>query len=235
MVWNDVDPAYGHRRLAAQLHVNKKRIIRVMNKFGLRPPRRRVAAPEKPLDRNQPATTYPNLLWNGVTGTFIALTRPDQAWAQDFTYLWFLNRFWYVATVIDCYTREALGFAIADLHDTNLVRAALHDALRRSNRHPDILHADQGSEYIAATYQHDVLQRGIRLSYSAKGSPWQNGFQESFYANFKLDLGNVNRFATVGELVEGIALTIHRYNTTRIHTSLKMSPLQYYKNMLPIH
>ena len=64
---------------------------------------------------------------------------------------------------------------------------------------------------------------------SAKGSPWQNGYQESFYGKFKIDLGDPNRFDSLGELVFEIYRTIYVYNTTRIHTALKMSPREFAK------
>lgn len=59
---------------------------------------------------------------------------------------------------------------------------------------------------------------------SHKHSPRENGYQESFYSQFKVDLGDPNRFKTLGELAVAIYLQIHYYNTSRIHTKLKMPP-----------
>ena len=64
---------------------------------------------------------------------------------------------------------------------------------------------------------------------SKKSSPWENAYQESFYSQFKLDLGRTDCFETLGELIEAIYLAIHYYNTKRIHTALKMPPLTYKK------
>lgn len=70
-----------------------------------------------------------------------------------------------------------------------------------------------------------ALALGIKISMSTKASPWENAYQESFYDNFKTDLGlEFERFATVGEFVEAIHKTIRYYNQHRIHTKLKMSP-----------
>ena len=69
--------------------------------------------------------------------------------------------------------------------------------------------------------------QGIKISMSRKGHPWENGFQESFYSGFKLDLGTVSRFEEVGELIEEIHQTLYDYNHKRIHSSLKMSPVQF--------
>lgn len=227
-VWNEEQfPAYGHKRLALHLKVNKKRIRRVMKLFKLQPPRRRRKRPEKPEDANQPASHIPNLLLDENKEP-ITIPRPDFAWAQDFTYVWFAGSWWYVATVIDLYTREVLGIAISKHHDKALILAALEQVLA-TGRCPRVLHSDQGSEYKSHRYYQTILRHGILLSYSKKASPWQNGFQESFYNNFKLDLGQVSQFVTVGELMAAIYKTIHTYNHTRIHTALKMSPKQYYQ------
>jgi putative transposase len=228
--WKDKTyAAYGHKRLALHLQVNKKRLLRVMNKFKLHPPRRRVQKPVKPEDIGNPEVTLPNLLWNKDTKQFVEVTRPNQAWAEDFTYLWFMGRFWYLATVIEVYTKEILGFAISDTHDTSLVLAALKHALHYTGRIPDILHSDQGSEYTSKAYQLFVTGLDIKLSYSRKSSPWQNGFQESYYNNFKLDLGHLGQFKSPGQLAEGIYQTIYCYNNKRMHTTIKMTPKQFYE------
>ena len=59
---------------------------------------------------------------------------------------------------------------------------------------------------------------------SRKSSPWENGYQESFYSGFKLDIGSTNHYQDLGELIEAVAGTIHYYNTERIHTRLKTAP-----------
>lgn len=234
--WKDKTyAAYGHKRLALHLKVNKKRMLRVMNKFNLKPPRRRAKKPAKPADVGNPEVKLPNLLWNEETKQFRGFVKPNQDWAQDFTYLWFMGRFWYLATAIDVYTKEIVGFAISDTHDTELVLEALKNALDYTGTLPEILHSDQGSEYTSEQYQSYVTKLGIKLSYSRKASPWQNGFQESYYNNFKLDLGHPTQFTNPGELAEGIYQTIYYYNTKRIHTSIKMTPRQFhehYKSLL---
>ena len=73
------------------------------------------------------------------------------------------------------------------------------------------------------------------MSMSARGSPWENGFQESFYDNFKTDLGlKFGRFNSIGELIEEVHQTIDYYNHRRIHTTLKMSPSRYKSLQLPV-
>ena len=74
-----------------------------------------------------------------------------------------------------------------------------------------------------------LKEKGIKASFSSKSSPWQNGYQESFYSEFKKDLGQPTRFETIGEFMEAIYLQVHYYNNRRIHTALKMPPALYAK------
>ena len=67
----------------------------------------------------------------------------------------------------------------------------------------------------------------MQISRSKPGCPWENGYQESFYSQFKIDLGDVNRFKNTGELVYEIYQTIYKYNNTRIHSALKMPPVKF--------
>ncbi len=218
-VW-ETFPSYGHKRLAIELKLNKKRILRVMKIYGIKPYRRH----RKPWKRVKSTDyeEYPNLL---IT---TPLTRMNQIWVTDFTYLWYKNRFIYVATVEDIYNREIVGVCVLANHSSALVLQALVSALMDHPR-PDIIHSDQGSEYTSEIFQDFCTSGGIQISMSAKGSPWQNGYQESYYDKFKIDLGDTNRFDTLGELVYEIYHTIHIYNTSRIHTALRMSPREFTK------
>lgn len=218
-VWNDF-PSYGHKRLVIELKINKKKILRVMKKFNLKPYRRH----RKPFKRSIVSVydKYSNLLKTTL------LLRINQIWVTDFTYLWYKNRFIYLATVIDIYNREVVGACVLTNHSNALVVQAVVSALM-DHQKPDIIHSDQGSEYTSEIYTDFCISSGIQISMSEKGSPWQNGYQESFYDKFKIDLGDPNRFDSLGELVFEIYHTIYVYNTTRIHTALKMSPREFAK------
>lgn len=215
-------PSYGHKRIALALRLNKKRIARVMKLYGLKPYRRH----RKPWKRakTREYQVYPNLLLT------TPLTGLNQIWVTDFTFLWFHDRFIYLATVMDIWNREIVGACVFSNHSSALVLQAVVSALMDHPR-PDILHSDQGSEYTAKVFQDFCLSAGIHISMSAKGSPWQNGYQESFYDKFKIDLGDPDRFPDLGELVYEIYHTIHVYNTARIHTALKMSPREFAKKI----
>mgnify|MGYP001608943181 CR=1 FL=1 len=214
-------PAYGSRRVAIALQINRKATKRVMKLFGLKPKIRRGWHPTKLEDLNKPETRVENVL------KIICPIRSNVVWAGDFTYLWFIDRFWYAATVIDISTREIVGWHIANHHTTSLIMDAFHDALRRTKTAPAYFHSDQGSEYVSGAYESLLAEYGAIPSHSRKSSPWQNGFQESFYSQFKLELGDVKRFNHVGEFIEAIHHQITYYNNRRIHSALKMSPVMY--------
>lgn len=215
-------PSYGHKRIALTLKTNKKRILRIMKKFSLKPYRRRIKKrPIKLEDIDKPIAVYKNEIIN------IYPDRPNVVWAGDFTYLRFHSRFIYFATIVDLFNREILGFALSVNHDRFLVLKALEMAVSRAGTFPIYHHSDQGSEYDSYDYLKQLKENKVIVSMSGKGHPWENGYQEAFYSQFKLDLGWIDRFETLGELMEAVLLQIHYYNTDRIHTSLKMSPLNF--------
>ena len=110
--------------------------------------------------------------------------------------------------------------------------AAMLDALSK-HPSPTILHSDQGSEYLSYKHQELCLRMEITLSCSRRASPWQNGFMERWFGNFKLELGNLSRHEDLARLHEAIALAIFYYNTKRIHSALKMSPAAYAASLIP--
>lgn len=218
-------PTYGHKRIALELKIGKNRAMRVMKKFGIEPLRRKSRKFRKLEDTGNPPKDIPNLLETRCP------IRPAVVWVSDFTYIKYKFKFIYLATVIDVFTREVVGWEISRYHNKNLVINALKDALSR-NTSPQLIHSDQGREYTSEEYMNLVKRHKIEISMSRKSSPWQNGYQESFYSHFKLELGNVNRFNQLGELVEAIQSQIYYYNNERIHSKLKMSPVEFRKGQV---
>lgn len=214
-----INPGYGHKRIALEFRLNPKRIKRIMRKYDLKPYRRRAKKPRKPDDEGQASSKWQNQIIG------FCPIRPDIVWASDFTYISFQGSFIYLATIIDVYTREIIGWNISRFHDTNLVLGALKHAIEKTGIVSVYLHSDQGSEYEAKVYEEYILSKGIIISRSHKSSPWENAFQESFYSHFKVDLGYTSRFDTEVELIEEIYQTIYYYNHQRIQTSLKMPPV----------
>lgn len=218
------NPSYGHKRIAIELKMNKKRILRVMKKYRIKPYRRRAKKPYKKDDIGKEKSEYTNLILSHIEDS--SILRPNQIWCTDFTYIRYENRFIYMATIIDLYTREIVGINISRYHNKFLVMGAIEDALQKYEA-PDIIHSDQGSEYTSEEYISFVKMIGSQISMSDKASPWQNGYKESFFGHFKLESGDLRRFKTIGELIEYIYQQIYYYNNKRIHTALKMAPAEY--------
>lgn len=212
-------PSYGSRRLALYLTLNRKRLQRVMCRFGIKPYRRHG---RKYLVTKRVSVIYANLLMTTVP------SYQNHVWAADFTELKHLGKKVYVATVEDLYTRKIVGVAVALRKGAPLTLQALHGALLHEP-HPDIFHSDNGKEYVAHIFVATLEQVGTLISRSHPGCPWENGYQESFYDKFKVDLGDPSRFKSLGELVAEVYRLIWVYNNTRIHLALKMSPVEFEK------
>jgi len=219
-----IHKSYGYRRVALDLGINKKRAQRVMHKYKIHPYKRK-ARWKKRLDLQRKPMPYLNLIkgWFPIRSSLI--------YVADFTYLPYQGKFIYLATFMDLYTREIVGWDISNRHDKDLVLNALLNSLYNNGfRLPGIIHSDQGVEYCSKDYLKFLNYLGIHISMSKKSSPWENGYQESFYSNFKTDLGlEFDRFNSLGEFIEGIHQTINYYNNQRIHTSLKMAPSMFAK------
>jgi len=132
-------PAYGHRRVAIHLGLNHKRAQRVMAKFNLRPPRRRV---KRSSIVSTPHHPYHNLL------SELTVTHPHQVWCGDLSRLEYRGTVWYLATIEDLATRPIVAKRIGKRHDSHLVPPTLHQAFATGVT-PLIFHSDQGSEFMA--------------------------------------------------------------------------------------
>lgn len=102
------------------------------------------------------------------------------------------------------------------------------EAVVKRGKLPQYFHSDQGSEYQSEEHLSLLEKMGVEISMSKKGSPWQNGYQESFYSQFKLELGGLNHLRNDGEIAEAIYRQIYYYNHLRIHTAIKMPPRRFY-------
>ena len=197
-----INPSYGHRRLALALEVGKKR------------------------DKGKPDSGFPNLIKGSCP------IAPKVVYVGDFTRLSWNGKIIYLATFMDLFTREIVGWSISTRHTYDLIQNAFKEALTYFGV-PLIVHTDQGSEYTSKEYKDLMTKLGIKISMSKKGSPWENGYQESWYDNFKTDLGlEFERFETTGEFVEAIHKTFYYYNNQRIHLSLKTAPSKFRQNFV---
>lgn len=214
-------PSYGSPRIALVLGRNKKPIERVMKLYGIKAYRRRGLRYKKSKNIK---VIYPNLLMTTYP------THPNHIWTADFTHLSFQGKEIYIATTMDLFTRRIVGIAVYTTHAVQLVLSAFMNAIYAYPR-PEIFHSDNGSEYNADVFIGALQTLGVMISRSAPGCPWENGYQESFHSQFKVDFGDPARYKTLGELVSAIYWSIYTYNNTRIHTALKMSPQAFAEKM----
>ena len=155
-------PSYGHKRLAIHLKVNKKRILRVMKLYDLKPYRQR----SKKFKYNKTIRDliFPNLLLNNIP------EYPNHIWASDFTHIAYQEKWLYLATILDLYTRKIVGYSVLTSQSNELIINALFSA-SHNNSPAKILHSDHGSEYASNDYSSICRGLGIRQSMSRPGCP----------------------------------------------------------------
>ena len=200
-----------------------------MKKFGLAPKVKKRRRPRKREDEGSLQAKYLNLV------KYSCPIRPNVVWVTDFTYILYQGRFWYLATVMDVYTRKILAWQVSSNRSKELVTNTLKEALLNTNKVPLTVHSDQGSEYLSYLFTRFLESLDIKVSMSQKASPWENGFQESFYSRFKSEMDDFNQYSIIGELIEAIHFQINYYNKRRLHTSLDTSPVKFHQQYLKKH
>jgi putative transposase len=219
-------PTYGTRRVTHQLrrepytyHFNRKRIQRIMRqKDWLRSVKRMKC---RTTDSQHPYPRYPNLVKD------LVVTRPDEVWVSDITYIRLGQGFVYLAIVLDVYTRVVRGWNLSVSLDQELSLAALRMGL--SHHRPQIHHSDQGIHYAAHAYVDLLNAHKIYISMAAIGKAEENGYAERFMRTIKeeeVDLSDYRDFADaqhqIGRFIQDV------YNTKRIHSSLGyLTPVEF--------
>ncbi len=218
-----IHPAFGHRRLAIELEMNHKKILRIMHKYKLKPPR--LWYQKKFTTQSDPAyfVNYTNLLKN-INLTTLKI---GDVWSSDLTYIKFQNKFIYLVIIQDIVSKEVVGFNLSFNHDSNLLLKTIKEAVVKTGCFPKIFHCDRGRENLLQIIISYLEENRTRISVSDPASPWQNAWSESFFSRFKTESGNLNRFGELGEFIEYVFGYLNYYNTIRIHTTIKMSPYQF--------
>jgi transposase InsO family protein len=218
---------YGAPRVHAELQVcgdrhGRKRVARLMHAAGLAgriPKRYRHTTVADPL------TVIPDLVRRDFTPT-----HPDQLWVGDITYIRTWEGWLYLATLLDCFSRRVVGWAMADHLRTELPLRALHMALaRRSPTGTLIHHTDRGCQYTSEAYTNVLTSHGIRSSLSRPANCWDNAVAESFFSTLKLDLLYRHSWPTRAAARSAIFEYIEVfYNRERRHSTLgNRSPADY--------
>jgi transposase InsO family protein len=209
-------PRYGYRRLGQELRrkgwqVNPKRVRRLMRQMGLQIKRRG----RRPVTTNSRhgLARFPNLIRG------LRLTRPDQVWAADVTYVRLRREWVYLAVILDVYTRSIRGWHLGRSPDQELTLVALEKALSRGV--PEIHHSDQGVQYAASCYVQRLREAHVKVSMADIGQPTQNPHAERLIRTIKeeeVDLSEYNDFedakTQIGHFIEQV------YMHKRIHSAL---------------
>jgi len=207
-------PFYGSRRMVVFLRgaghvVNRKRVQRLMRSMGLAG-----MAPGPNTSKAHPQhKVYPYLL-RGVP-----VTRPNQVWSTDITYVRLARGFAYLVAVIDWYSRKVLSWRLSNSMDASFCVDCLEDALREHGR-PEVFNSDQGSQFTSAAFT-DVLKReGVDISMDGRGRALDNIFVERLWRNVKHEDVYLKGYDNMAELMVGLAKYFVFYNAERPHQSL---------------
>jgi len=206
-------PFYGARRMAVWLkrqghHVNRKRVRRLMRIMGLKTIYRRPRT-SKPEPRHK---VYPYLLNNR------AITRPNQVWAADITYIPMARGFLYLVAVIDWYSRYVLSWRLSNTLSVDFCVDALKEALRKGR--PDIFNTDQGAQFTSEDFTELLDTCGIRISMDGKGSYSDNLFIERLWRTVKYEEVYLKAYRDGREARTAIGEYFRFYNSERPHQSL---------------
>jgi transposase InsO family protein len=207
---------YGSPRLHRALRdagwrVSRRRVARLMRASGLRAKAVQGYRPKARLHRRY--AQHPNRLWT------TQVTRPNQVWVGDLTYLRVARSWCYLAIVMDYYSRRVLAWSLTRRRTARVACAVLTRAARTRVAPGVIFHSDRGSEYMGAPFCDHVARLGFLQSASVRG-PGDNAHMESFFHSLKAELTRGVVFPTEQALRRALHPYIRYYNATRLHSAL---------------
>ena len=219
-------PTYGTRRVTHQLrrepyqiHVNRKRVQRIMAEKKLLRPVKKVK--RRTTNSQHPYRRYSNLVKE------LDITHPEQVWVSDITYIRLAGDFVYLAIIMDVYTRAIRGWCLGRSLDQALTLTALRNALETHT--PQIHHSDQGVQYAANDYIDLLNTHDIQISMAAVGKAEENGYAERIMRTIKeeeVDLSEYIDFADAHRQIKRFIEDV--YMTKRIHSALRyLTPLEF--------
>ena len=224
-----VDPCLGSRKLAIVLQrdhgvdINRKRVQRLRREMGheaiwCKP---RTSIPDNGHRK------YPYLLRD------LKVTRPDQVWCTDITYVPMPGGHAYLCAVMDWYSRKVLGWAISNTMETGFCLEALENALIATGQIPEIFNTDQGCQFTSAEWSGRLLDLGIKISMDGRGRWMDNVFIERLWRTIKYEEIYLFEHSTVTTLRVGVGKWFVRYNDWRPHATLgNLTPAMFYHNAL---
>ena len=201
-------PFYGSRKMAEVLDANRKRIQRLMRVMGIEAiyPKRRTTWP------GAGHTIYPYLLRN------VEVTRPNQVWASDITYVPLRHGFLYLVAVMDWYSRYVLSWRLSNTLTGDFCTEALDEALLQAK--PQIFNSDQGSQYTAEAFTSRLEGAGVAISMDGRGRAIDNVFIERLWRSVKYEEVYLHDYTDGWHAEASLATYFRFYNHERIHQSL---------------
>ncbi len=206
-------PFYGSRKMMQWLHaqghqVGRHRVRRLMGLLGLE-----AVYPKPKLSQSGLGhKLYPYLL-NGV-----AITRVNQVWSTDITYIRMAEGFVYLVAVMDWFSRFVLSWALSLTMEVDFCLDALERALRWGR--PEIFNSDQGSQFTSEKFTGVLAQRGVAISMDGRGRCLDNIFIERLWRSLKYEEVYLRDYTRVPEARSGVANWFRFYNHQRFHQSL---------------
>jgi transposase InsO family protein len=225
---------YGSPRVRHQLRqqgrfVGRRRVARLMREQQLVGRSRRRRQP-RTTDSRHGGPIAANLLRDKPL-----VTRINQIWVTDITYIPTQEGFLYVAALLDLHSRRIVGWACGDHLETTLCTAALQQALRHRRPSAELIHhSDRGVQYAALEYRQALVQAGLTRSMSRKGNCYDNAFIESFWSTLKTECTARQTFATRATAELAIFDYIETfYNPIRLHSALDFQSPRDFENSSP--
>ena len=206
-------PFYGSRRMRAWLErrgvrVNRKRVQRLMRVMGLRAIYRRPGT-----SRSTPgAKVYPYLLRN------VRITRPNQVWAADITYLPMARGFLYLVAIMDWHSRYVVAWRLSNTLEAGFCAEALEEALGKGQ--PEVFNTDQGSQFTSLEFTQVLQDRGVKISMDGKGRYSDNIFVERLWRTVKYEEVHLKAYANAHEARRELEDYFRFYNHLRSHQAL---------------
>jgi putative transposase len=206
------------------IKVGRRRVRTLMKRMGIEALYRRPRT-TKPEPGHK---IYPYLLRN------MTITRPNQVWAMDITYIPMARGFVYLAAVLDWASRRVLSWRLSITMEASFCVEALEEALATHGK-PEIFNTDQGSQFTGAAFTGVLHRNDIAISMDGKGAWRDNVFVERLWRSIKYEEVYLRAYDSVGEARQSIERYLGFYNGRRPHSSLDgMTPDQAYFTPLPI-
>jgi putative transposase len=206
-------PFYGWPRMTAHvrrlgLPVNHKRVQRLMQTMGLQA----IYPKPRPSTAAKDHQIYPYLL------NAVVLSRPNQVWSADITYVRMAKGFMYLVAIIDWFSRYVLSWQLSNTMEPTFCLVALDLALVQGE--PMIFNTDQGVQFTSLAFTGRLARAGIAISMDGRGRALDNIFVERLWRSVKYEDIYLKDYTTVPALDEGLARYFHFYNHERPHQSL---------------